>query len=89
RDGNWYSKRAILSGVWGATVLYWLGDDSAGYADTHHFINRRIEDVMRFEKIKGQLRDNPLTKPFMQMQEAVMGKITAPTRRDDVPGAQL
>ncbi|MEM9425653.1 MAG: COQ9 family protein [Pseudomonadota bacterium] len=89
RDGNWYSKRAILSGVWGATVLYWLGDDSADYADTHQFIDRRIEDVMRFEKLKGQLRDNPLTKPFMQVQEAVMGRIHAPKRRDDVPGAQL
>ncbi|MEO0917139.1 MAG: COQ9 family protein [Pseudomonadota bacterium] len=89
RDGNWYSKRAILSGVWGATVLYWLGDDSAGFTDTHSFIDRRIEDVMRFEKLKGQLKDNPLTKPFMQMQEAVMGRMKAPAPRDDVPGAQV
>lgn len=88
RDGNWYSKRAILSGIWASTVLFWLGDDSVGYADTHAFIDRRIEDVMRFEKLKGQLRDNPLTKPFMQMQEAVMGRMRAPTRRDDVPGTQ-
>src|SRR5690606_12064515 len=28
-DINWYTKRATLSGVYGATVLYWLGDDSA------------------------------------------------------------
>lgn len=88
RDGNWYSKRAILSGVWASTVLYWLGDDSAGYADTHAFIERRIEDVMRFEKLKGQLRENPLTKPFMQMQEAVLGRMRAPASRDDVPGAR-
>ncbi len=88
RDGNWYSKRVILSGVWASTVLYWLGDDSAGYADTHDFIDRRIEDVMRFEKLKGQLRDNPLTKPFMQMQDAVMGRMRAPRPRSDVPGAQ-
>ncbi len=88
RDGNWYSKRAILSGIWGATVLYWLGDDSAGFADTHAFIDRRIEDVMRFEKVKGKLRDNPLTKPFMQMQDAVMGRMHAPKPRDDVPGTQ-
>ncbi len=88
RDGNWYSKRVILSGVWASTVLYWLGDDSAGYADTYSFIDRRIEDVMRFEKLKGQLRDNPLTKPFMQMQDAVMGRMRAPSPRTDVPGAQ-
>ena len=89
RDGNWYSKRAILSGIWASTVLYWLGDDSLGYADTHAFIDRRIEDVMRFEKLKGQLRGNPLTKPLMQMQDAVFAKMRAPARRDDVPGAQV
>lgn len=89
QDGNWYSKRAILSGVWGATVLYWLGDDSTGFTDTHSFVDRRIEDVMRFEKLKGQLKDNPLTKPFMQMQDAVMGRLKAPAPRDDVPGAQV
>ena len=87
-DGNWYSKRAILSGVWGATVLFWLGDDSPGSVDTHAFIDRRIENVMQFEKLKGHLRENPLTKPFMQMQEAVFGKMRAPQRRTDVPGAQ-
>ena len=28
QDVNWYSKRATLSAVYAATVLYWLGDDS-------------------------------------------------------------
>ena len=26
RDFNWYSKRATLSAVWSAALLYWLGD---------------------------------------------------------------
>ena len=86
QDGNWYSKRAILSGVWAATVLFWLGDDSPGYVDTHAFIDRRIEDVMRFEKLKGQLRDNALTKPLMDMQDAFLGRMRAPSTRTDVPG---
>ena len=87
RDGNWYSKRAILSGIWGATVLYWLGDDSPGHADTHAFIDRRIEDVMRFEKLKGQLRENPLTRPLMRIQDSIFGKMRAPSRPSDVPGS--
>lgn len=87
-DGNWYSKRAILTGIWGATVLYWLGDESPGFAKTHDFIDRRIDDVMAFEKVKGQMRSNPLTKPFMEMQDRVMGKFRAPSQRDDVPGVQ-
>ncbi|MEO1025528.1 MAG: COQ9 family protein [Pseudomonadota bacterium] len=88
QDGNWYSKRAILSGVWGSTVLYWLGDDSLDAADTHTFIDRRIEDVMRFEKLKGQLRGNPLTKPLMDMQQAFWSRMRAPGTRTDVPGVQ-
>jgi hypothetical protein len=51
-DLNWYSKRAILSGVYSSTVLYWLGDQSAGHAATWAFLDRRIEDVMRFETLK-------------------------------------
>ena len=44
---------------------------------------------MRFEKLKGQPRGNPLTKPLMQMHDAVFAKMRAPARRDDVPGAQV
>jgi len=86
RDGNWYSKRVILSGVWASTVLYWLGDDSPGHVNTQAFIDRRIDNVMQFEALKGKLRENPLTKPFMDMQTAVFGRMKAPVARDDVPG---
>ena len=37
RDYNWYSKRATLSGVYGSTVLYWLGDTSDGDSATKNF----------------------------------------------------
>ncbi len=55
-DANYYSKRAILAAVFSATVLYWLNDESEGWADTWAFLDRRIKDVMRFEKAKGRLR---------------------------------
>ena len=54
-DANWYSKRATLSAVHGATVLYWLGDDSPETAETRAFLDRRIDGVMRFEKVKARL----------------------------------
>lgn len=54
-DVNWYSKRATLSAVYAATVLYWLGDDSPELDDTRAFLERRIEGVMRFEKFKGRV----------------------------------
>ena len=87
-DLNWYSKRATLSAVWASTVLYWLGDDSAGQADTLAFVDRRIEDVMRIEKVKGQLRENSLTKPFMDLQSKLFSKVRMPdmSHLNDLPG---
>jgi ubiquinone biosynthesis protein COQ9 len=57
-DFNHYSKRAILMGVYAATQLVYLDDDSEGLAATRAFLNRRIDDVMRFEKAKAQWRGN-------------------------------
>ncbi|MBT8423397.1 MAG: COQ9 family protein, partial [Silicimonas sp.] len=87
-DMNWYTKRATLSCVWGATVLYWLGDDSPGHANTVAFIDRRIEDVMRIEKVKGKLRENPLTKPLMELQAGLFKRVRMPdaTHLRDLPG---
>lgn len=59
RDVNWYSKRATLSAVYAASVLYWLGDLSADHADTRAFIDRRIAGVMQFEKLKASARKFP------------------------------
>ena len=59
------TKRATLSGVYSATVLFWLGDDSPDNAATWAFLDRRIEDVMRFEKTKAALRDNKLASALI------------------------
>jgi len=85
-DGNWYSKRVTLSAVWGSVVLFWLGDDSPDYSKTFDFIERRIENVMQFEKVKSQMRQNPLTKPLMDLQSSIMGRMRAPKPAKDVPG---
>jgi len=55
-DHNWYTKRMTLSGVYSAVLLYWLNDDSEGYEDTWAFLDRRIEDVMKIETAKYQMR---------------------------------
>jgi len=46
QDVNWYTKRATLSAVYSATVLYWLGDTSEDDAATWAFLDRRIDNVM-------------------------------------------
>ena len=54
-DYNWYTKRMILTGVIGSTVVAWLGTDDP--AQVEAFLANRIENVMQFEKFKGQVRD--------------------------------
>jgi ubiquinone biosynthesis protein COQ9 len=54
-DFNFYSKRALLGGVFSSTVLYWLNDRSEGDQATWDFLARRIDDVMRFEKLKADI----------------------------------
>lgn len=58
-DYNHYTKRAILSGVYAATVTVFLNDESEGWADTRGFLARRIEGIMRFEKAKAKLTGRP------------------------------
>jgi ubiquinone biosynthesis protein COQ9 len=54
-DYNYYTKRTILGGVYGATITVFLDDESVGWADTRAFLARRIEGIMRFEKTKAQI----------------------------------
>lgn len=87
-DVNWYTKRATLAGVYSATVLFWLGDDSPDHADTWSFLDRRIEDVMRIEKVKAQVRENPFLRTAFAGPTWLMSQIKAPVRtpRMDIPG---
>ena len=53
-DYNHYTKRAILAGIYSATLAVFVNDESEGKADTHAFLERRIDGVMKFEKVKAQ-----------------------------------
>ena len=86
RDVNWYTKRVTLSGVYSATVLFWLGDDSPGHQDTWEFLDRRIENVMQIEKAKAAVRDNPVAKALLAGPLKLMEKIRKPETPDDLPG---
>lgn len=54
-DYNHYTKRAILCGIYSATLAVFVDDRSEGKEETRAFIDRRIENVMQFEKTKAQL----------------------------------
>ena len=55
-DFNHYTKRMTLGAVYGSTLLVWLDDRSEGWSETAAFLDRRIDDVMRFEKFKAEWR---------------------------------
>jgi ubiquinone biosynthesis protein COQ9 len=53
---NHYTKRMTLGAVYGSTLLVWLDDQSEGWTTTAGFLDRRIDDVMKIEKVKAQWR---------------------------------
>ena len=55
-DFNHYTKRMTLGAVYGSTLLAWLDDQSDGWAETAAFLDRRIDNVMKFEKLKAEWR---------------------------------
>ncbi|KZY43616.1 ubiquinone biosynthesis protein [Roseovarius sp. HI0049] len=78
-DVNWYTKRATLSGVYGSTVLYWLGDESEDHARTWEFLDRRIGDVMQFEKVKAQAAENRIVSGLMNGPLSFLNRIRPPS----------
>lgn len=55
-DFNHYTKRMTLGAVYASTLLVWLDDESEGWSETAAFLDRRIDDVMKIEKLKAQWR---------------------------------
>lgn len=64
-DYNHYTKRAMLGGIYAATIAVFVQDDSEDYADTCAFLGRRIEDIMRFEKAKARFLGRETYRPSL------------------------
>ena len=76
-DYNHYTKRAILAGIYSATLAVFVNDDSEGKAKTYEFLDRRIDGVMRFEKFKHQLLNNDRELPSLTR---FLGRLRYPSR---------
>jgi ubiquinone biosynthesis protein COQ9 len=55
-DFNHYTKRMTLSAVYLSTLTVFVNDDSEDCTDTRAFLDRRIDNVMQFEKVKAQAK---------------------------------
>jgi ubiquinone biosynthesis protein COQ9 len=89
RDFNWYTKRATLSAVYSSALLYWLGDETPGFAATRDFVARRIDNVMQFEEVKARIRKNPIAAAMLKGPQAILDRVRAPgdTAPSDLPGS--
>ena len=76
-DYNHYTKRLTLSGVYASTLLAWLDDRSEDWHETSAFLDRRLADVMRFEKWKATWTGNDLHRPSLTR---FLGRLRYPAR---------
>ena len=86
-DANYYSKRAVLCGVLASTAPVWLNDALPDKPDARAFLDRRIGDVVQFEKAKARLRKvtDDLPDPAEWLGRLRYGGVTQkgmPTRRE-------
>lgn len=74
-DFNHYTKRATLSAVYGSTLSVFVNDESDDFADTRAFLDRRIDNVMQFEKVKAQARAR---KDYVPSLSRFIGRLRYP-----------
>ena len=75
-DFSFYTRRALLAGVLGATALYWLEDRSEGNSDSWAFLDRRIADALRLPALGARARRlvRNLPDPFKILRTAHAGR---------------
>ncbi|WP_109807896.1 COQ9 family protein [Sphingosinithalassobacter portus] len=64
-DYNHYSKRALLAGIYAATAIVFVDDESDDWAETRAFLSRRIDNVMQFEKTKAKWLGSTQYRPSL------------------------
>nr|XP_030703846.1 ubiquinone biosynthesis protein COQ9, mitochondrial isoform X1 [Globicephala melas] len=55
-DFNWYTRRAVLAGIYNTTELVMMQDSSPDFEDTWHFLENRINDAMNVGHTAKQVK---------------------------------
>lgn len=76
-DFNHYTKRATLSAVYLSTLVVFVNDDSDDFVNTRAFLDRRIDNVMQFEKVKAQAKARSENMPSLSR---FLGRLRYPPR---------
>jgi len=77
-DFNYYTKRALLSGVYGTTLMFWLTDESENFAATDAFLDRRIADVMKIFSLRARLKSAGDGIAFAKRVGDAFGRLVPP-----------
>jgi ubiquinone biosynthesis protein COQ9 len=64
-DFNHYTKRMTLGAVYASTMLALLDDETGDLSDTRAFLDRRIENVMQFERVKADWKARADHRPSL------------------------
>jgi ubiquinone biosynthesis protein COQ9 len=67
-DFAWYTKRAQLAAIYGATILYWLRDMSSDDSDTLAFLDSRLADSARIGQIRKRFDAAVARLPLLRRQ---------------------
>ncbi|HUB97400.1 MAG TPA: COQ9 family protein [Stellaceae bacterium] len=54
-DFSFYTKRAMLAGIYGATMLFWLDDRSENAVATDAFLDRRLAETMVLPRLRSRI----------------------------------
>jgi ubiquinone biosynthesis protein COQ9 len=76
-DFNHYTKRMTLSAVYGSLLTVFVNDDSEDFADSRAFLDRRIDNVMQFEKVKAQAKAR---REYIPSLSRFIGRLRYPPR---------
>ncbi len=76
-DFNHYTKRMTLSAVYASTLAVFVNDESEDFAETRAFLDRRIDNVMQFEKVKAQAKSR---QDMMPSLSRFVGRLRYPPR---------
>jgi ubiquinone biosynthesis protein COQ9 len=55
-DFSWYTRRATLAGIYTATIAWWLRDEDPSIFGAMEFLDRRLAELGRFQKLKARLQ---------------------------------
>ena len=80
-DYNFYTKRALLSGVYSSTLLFWLNDKSEDYAATWAFLDRHIAEVLQVAGRLGKGVTAAMNLPDRLFEKLAARRREGPRRR--------